>query len=235
MYSRRLRVQEKKDKRSAFIYIVFSIASLIILFTVGIPYSARFIGFLSEFKGAASVPNPQDQTPPPPPTFLDLPKATNKSNLELEGSTEPGVTLIVTLNGTQNEALANSEGKFLITLNLIDGENIISAKARDKAGNESVHETTAQIIFDDEPPQLTIETPSDGEAFFGEAQRVIAVKGQSEAGAKVTIAGRQTIVSSEGNFNHSLGLNDGENDIVLISEDRAGNKTELNLKVKFSP
>ncbi len=235
MYSRRLRIEEKRDKRTAFLYIVYAIVFLFLLFKFGLPYAVKLIGFVGEFKNASLVTEPEDKTPPPPPTFSNLPRITNTQTLEITGTTEPGVNVILTVNGRDSEVLANSNGSFSFTVNLSDGENTISAKSKDGAGNTSVQNTVEKVVLDTIAPLLEITTPSDGTSFYGTKQKQQTIVGTTDEDAIVQINGRRAIVEVGGSFSLNYGLSDGENLITITAEDLAGNKTETSLTVNFTP
>ena len=70
---------------------------------------------------------------------------------------------------------------------------------------------------------------------FVSTENEIMVKGKTEEKATVTVNERFVVVGSEGNFEYSLTLSEGENKILIVAIDKAGNKTEKELKVTYTP
>lgn len=235
IYSRRLRVEQKNDKRSTILYILLSLVILLLLFKYGISNVSKLIGFVGDFKNASKTPEQEDKTPPPPPSLENIPKATKEKTLEISGSTESGVKVIFNLNDQKAEVLANSDGRFIFNITLLNGENTISAIAKDKAGNESVQSTVKKVIFDNTPPELEITTPTDGTSYFGSKQKQLTISGKTSEGSKVQINGRWVITNSDGSFNYVYVFVDGNNELIITSEDEAGNKTEKLIVVTFTP
>jgi hypothetical protein len=65
--------------------------------------------------------------------------------------------------------------------------------------------------------------------------RQISIEGQTESGAQVNINGRWAVVDTNGKFNYTLSLEDGDNNFVITSKDEAGNETQLELNIVFTP
>ena len=175
-----------------------------------------------------------DNIPPPPPQIAPLPEATNSASLEIVGNAELDSTLILFLNGIEvKKILVSNEGKFSIRqIKLDEGENNLFAKAVDLAGNESQESVRQVIFFDKEPPVLEIESPKNGDSFFDD-QKEITIKGKTEKDAIVNINERKVIVNLEGEFESVYSLSEGTNEILIVSSDKAGNKTQESLKVYY--
>lgn len=233
-YSRRSRVEERKNMRRALFFIVLTMLALLFFFFLGLPTILRFSAFLSEIRKSSEPISKDDQTPPVPPRIDILPESTNENSIEIKGSTEPGATVILYLNDKNEEILANSEGNFTYSYNLKDGLNSISAVAKDKSGNESQKSNIVTVNFDTEPPELNISSPEDGSEYYGSKQRQVVIEGNTEGGSKVTINERIVIVESDGTFSFTTTLNEGDNTFSIKSEDKAGNYSESSLNLKYS-
>lgn len=196
---------------------------------------ANFAVFLGNLKKGGQPIESNDQTPPIPPRFEPISKATNKPEFEIKGSTEPGATIVLTLNGKDHDILANNDGEFHYEAQLVDGENIISAFSQDSAGNKSNEVQTQTIIFDHESPGLDIIKPQDGASFYGSKERQLVIEGKTEEEAKVNVNGRHVVVESTGSFTFLTTLAEGENKLSIKAEDIAGNITEKLITVTYSP
>lgn len=234
VYSRRFRVEERTDKARAIRYVFFSIVLLFLLFKFGLPYTVKLIGFVSDFKNSTVVPENNDTTPPAPPYVKNTPKETNVDSFEIAGTAESGVTVIIEHSGSVTETIANTNGDFLSTITLVGGENIIYISAKDQSGNMSISKTSVKVILDKMPPEIAINSPSDGSSFFGDKNKVVQIVGQTEPEATLTVSGHKAIVKSDGTFQSAVTLNNGSNEILIVSKDRAGNTKEQTLNLNFS-
>jgi len=234
-YSRLASVEEKRNMRRAFIFTILTILAILGVLFYGLPSVARFAAFLSDLRKSSLPVDRNDTTPPAPPRLDRLPEATKEPEIEISGVTEEGATVILTLNGKDEEVVADADGKFRFSYSLRKGENQILAKAKDRTGNESQPTAGITVLFDNEAPKLDISAPADGSQFYGDGQRQLAIKGTTEVGITLTINDRIVKVEEDGTFTFATTLADGENSFNLKSADKAGNQTEKALKVNFSP
>ncbi len=234
VYSRRLKVEEKENRRKAYGFALLTLACIAFMIYFGIPLLARVSNFTYDLRKSGEPIESSDKTPPPPPSFSELPSFTNKDRLDINGNTEPGVTVVIFLNDKRDEVVADSGGSFSKSLPLNNGENSIYAYAQDSAGNKS-HETSAfSITFDNQDPDLEVGSPKDGDMFYGQKQKQLPISGKTESGAQVYVNDRFVIMNSDGTFSYTYGLNDGENVLTVKAEDKAGNTTEETITVKFT-
>ncbi len=188
-----------------------------------------------EFKKVNETPEVEDTTPPPPPYLEALPKATKNSQIEIKGSTEPGVTVILNVNSEVYEVISDKQGQFSHTVTLDKEENIVYAFAKDASGNVSQKTNFYKIIYDNKPPTIEITKPRDGEEFFGSRQRQLVLEGATEKGASIEINGRFVLVDDDGNFSFVTTLSEGENKFLIKAKDEAENVTEKTISVRFTP
>lgn len=234
-YSRLSKLEEQKNVRSTAIFVILTIAALAAFFFFGLPTVIKFSAFLTDIRKSGEPVEKDDNTPPVLPRFDPLPEATNSNRVELIGRTEPGVTVTLFLNGTQEEILANNEGEFTYSFSLNKGNNRVSALAKDSAGNESQKSSVIVITFDNQPPEIEMTSPQDGTQYYGSKQRQVVIEGKTEEKAAVNINGRIVVVESDGSFAFTTTLSEGENQFTVKASDKAGNSTETVLKLNFSP
>lgn len=234
-YSRKSKVEERKNMRKAFLFGLLTIGAIVLFAFYGLGTLAKFVVFLGDLKKGNQPVQSDDTTPPIPPRFEPIPKETNKNNLDVKGSTEPGATVILVLNGRDYELLANNEGEFSFSANLVDGDNVISAFSQDNAGNKSNKTETQTVILDTSAPSLDITKPQDGSSYYGSKERQLVIEGKTEEEAKVSINGRNVVVETGGVFTFLTTLSEGTNALVVKAEDQAGNITEKTLTVMYSP
>jgi hypothetical protein len=234
-YSRKSKVEEKRNIRKAILFIFLTIGILVLFILYGFGALAKFAVFLGELKKGGQPVESNDQTPPIPPRFEPIPKATNEQELEIKGSTEPGATVILTVNGEDHDLLANNEGEFRYAADLLEGENIISAFSQDNAGNKNNAVQTLIVIYDHEAPKLELSKPQDGSSFYGSKERQLIIEGETDKETKVNVNGRHVVVESSGKFTFLTTLSEGENKLTIKAEDEAGNNTEKIVTVTYSP
>ncbi|MEJ2441808.1 MAG: hypothetical protein P8Y06_02730, partial [Patescibacteria group bacterium] len=75
----------------------------------------------------------------------------------------------------------------------------------------------------------------EGKEFYGAKERQITIEGVTEEGVSLTINDRVVAVDEDGGFAFSTTLGEGENNFNIKSADKAGNQTEMDFKVSFTP
>lgn len=234
-YSRLSRTEEKKNIRRALLFSFLTIASLILVIFLGLPALVKFSAFLTDLRKSSTPIDISDTTPPVLPRLEPLPETINEFNVEIKGSTEPAATVILFLNNKEEEILANKDGEFVYTFALLDGDNKIAAQAKDSSGNESQKTEVYNVTYDNQPPELEITGPEDGNEYYGSKQRQVVIEGKTEDEAQVNINDRLVVVDQDGTFTFTSTLSEGENQFSVKSVDQAGNSTEKSLTLHFSP
>lgn len=235
MYSRRLTIEEKKNKRRAISLIFLTVVILLGIFFYGLPTVVKFTAILTDINQSSQPVEANDTTPPPPPRLESMPIATKEEKIDIRGNTEAGAKVTLFLNDTEEEILADSSGKFSFNLTLTDGENSISAVSTDSSGNTSQKTEIQTVIFDKKLPELELIKPNDKAEFFGSKQRQVVVEGKTESEVRLQINQRQVVVENDGSFTFATTLSQGQNNFTVVAEDRAGNKTEKTFSVTFTP
>lgn len=233
-YSYHTRTEERKNTRSTFLFLFLTLVVITLAIFVGIPTLIQFASFLTNINKSSQSADVKDNIPPPPPSINLLPDTTNNTKLEVSGSSEPGATIKIFFNGVNEETIVNSSGKFILDLNLKDGENTIYAIASDQSGNESQKTQVLKVTLDKTPPDIEITSPQDGANFSGPKQKQIYIKGNTKVGASLSINDRFTLVQDDGSFTYVATLTDGENNFDIKSVDKAGNSSEKTLKVYYN-
>ncbi|ECE6272851.1 Ig-like domain repeat protein [Salmonella enterica subsp. diarizonae] len=155
------------------------------------------------------------------------------------GTTEPGATVILTLNKKTHTFQAGNDGRWHFTLPaanvLDDGIYQYTVQAKDIAGNTSSL-SAGWLTIDTTPPVLSLEDNSDtGTA----GDNITSINtptftGTSEANATITLNIDSkvftTTADSAGKWTITLdqSLNDGAYEYTLTAKDAAGNENTLN-------
>ena len=232
MISRRSRVQDKKTTRNALLLVIGSILLFLFFIFFGLPLFAKIAIFFGDLKKSSQPVQQEDKVPPGPPRINQLPSYTNDKVITVTGAAEAGSTLKLYNNDeVAKESVIDDTSLYSYEISLIKGENIITATAVDQAGNESEKSPIVRVIYSDEEPELIISSPQDGETIEG--QKSITIQGKTTPGNRVTVNERMVIVDDEGNFSTKFTLTEGENTLLFVAEDQAGNIIEKEVKVTF--
>jgi hypothetical protein len=145
--------------------------------------------------------------------------------VDVSGTTDVGGS--VSVNGTA--VLVDATGAFSTQMTLSGDSGTIVVRSTDAAGNSV--EKTLHVSFDTTPPVLTLTVPK----MFDKVYKLpLAVSGQTEAGATVTVNGATAPVQPDGTFDTSVGLlSDGMNIVTVKATDGAGNATTRTVSVSF--
>lgn len=234
--SRRSRLNrrlENQSRKTLILSVVGIFLIGVILLKFGIPLLAD-LGFLSSqiIPKKESTKKNNNEVYLSPPSINPLPEATNSEGIEVSGVSTTGETVSVYLNGSQfDEVEIESDGSFNLLIKLSEGTNIVKAKSVE-GDKESDFSESVNIDYLKNPPDLTIESPSDGETT---KESNFNVRGKTDPSARVSVNGFRAIVNSNGDFSYKLALREGENEVKIVAEDEAGNKTEKIVKLNYSP
>lgn len=235
-YTRVSRLEEKRTKKQFLIVLIGIVALLLIIFTVGIPFIVGASVFLGNLKSNQPIVTSNDTTVPVPPTLTSDFSATNSAQIKIEGYGEPESSLSLLVNGEQvKNILLPADGSFSFNdIPLQEGENTLLATVTDTAGNESVPSRELHVEYKKGSPKLEINEPEDNQT-FAKSQQEIQIKGITDPGVDVRINDRFVAVKDDGSFTFTVKLQDGENTLIIIARDSAGNETRLERKVNYQP
>lgn len=225
---------EQKTKKNLFLSLVGIILVLLLVFKFGLPLLINLSLFLSGSKGNQEQTENKDPSFIAPPILNPFPQATSSANVVISGvaSKDQVVNLYINDNFI-NKTKTKEDGTFSFEEAIEPGENVIKAKAvvKDK---ESEFSEPLTLVFKSAPPSLDIREPIDGQS-FGKEQNIADVHGITDPDVKITVNGFWAITDSQGLFSYRLPLQNGENKIKIIATDIAGNRTEKDVRVTYSP
>jgi hypothetical protein len=232
-YSRLSKRAESQSKR----YLILSILGILVMgflmLSYGIPFLANFTGFISGFQKSNDSNSNNENSFLIAPTLETLPSATKDSEIEIKGTALKDHEVAIYLNDALVDTnQVEADGTFSFNIFLKPGENRIKARI-EKDDNKSEFSDEEIIKYLNKEPLIEIKSPADGQKFEKE-QRQIEVSGTTDEGVKVTVNDFWAVMKGT-NFSYSLTLKDGDNEIKITATDEAGNKTEKNIKVSYSP
>jgi hypothetical protein len=228
--SRLQRKESTRRLRQAVFFTFLSLFLFVLLIFLGIPALTYLAVLIGNFKNATTPVETGHLLPPPPPHLQPLPEATNSAQINLAGFAQPGNTIKFYLSGTlQNEVVAENDGSFsFLQIKLTQGTNDIFVQAASQDGATSQPSGHLRIELDQQPPSLTIDEPAD-QSIFSYRQDTVNFKGQTEANVTLLINDHVAVLDQNYRFNYPFPLKNGENKIILLATDQAGNRTEKNL------
>jgi hypothetical protein len=230
--SRLTRNQGKKIARQSLGMIIFAIVAVLVFIFILMP---KLIGLFFNFIGTGDLSFKEEDTVPPQiPVVLPLPESTKEDQLLVEGYAE-AKTQVVILNNSEKvgEVTVDDEGAFEYELSLVNGDNSLSFYGIDEAENESTVTTPFTIVQDKEAPTLELENLTNGQEILSKSNQNYVIKGKTEPRAKLSVNERSIYVSADGSFQSNYFLAEGDNELKFVMEDRAGNKAEQVLTIKF--
>jgi len=240
-YGYRTRLQRRLEQRTKRQTLFFLLGIFSILFLLGIffvPFVQTVGKFFSLFKNektSSSVVR-TGKSLLIPPVLSPIPTATNSASISISGITvQKDVVVQLFINDSKESEIPTQEdGTFEFeNVGLQEGRNVI--KARVKRGTEfSKFSDEYQIIYKASKPLLEIVSPSDG-ATYSKDDNQITLKGKTDPENSVTVNGFLAVVDQEGSFSYPLSLQNGENRILVVAKDQAGNATEKEIKVFYNP
>jgi len=176
----------------------------------------------------------QDHTPPRSPFLTSSAKYSQTPLISISGYAEEGSTVKIYVNEAESgHTLADREGTFRFdNVTLLEGENRLFATATDNAQNTSPPSPVATIFYLSQPPKLELATPSEGQVIT-QKENGLVVRGLTDREATVTINNHRAIVDSQGLFSYTAYLQEGENRLLVVARDQAGNENVLERNIIY--
>lgn len=225
------RRQEKLQVKKSFFLSIGIVVIGVLIFSFGIGVLGGFADFLNKiFKNDSEDLSAKSVQPP----LLDeLPSATNSSRLKISGLALDGKKVYFFLGEEKQGETDVSGDRFSYEdFHLKEGDNEIKAKSINAIDSESDFSKSFKVIYDQKEPELSIESPTDGQGFSGNNR--VLFKGKTEKDAQVYANGFLANINSDGHFEVSVPLVEGDNEIEVKAIDVAGNIKSLKVKVHFS-
>lgn len=231
--SRLTRKVDQQSRKNLFFSVLGIIIVLFIIIRFGLPLLVNYSLFISGSKNNEEVKNNLASFVVPP-ILNPMPSATKSAEVVISGFASPKQIIELYINDNLIDKVSvDDKGIFSFEEKINSGENIIKVKAIID-NKESEFSRPISITLRNSSPNVNIESPSNGQS-FSKDQTTIDVRGTTDTDVKITVNGFWAIIDSGGHFSYRLLLASGENNIKIIAEDQAGNRTEKELKVTYNP
>jgi len=168
-----------------------------------------------------------------PPTLNPTAIATNSAQIAVSGFAQKNQTVNLYLNNQMVDTTStDSNGKFTFSsVMLKQGQNSLTAKSADSNNKESSSSNTLTVTYSKSAPSLSITQPQDGQTFTKNDSPTLEIQGKTDQSDQVTVNGAWAIVDDQGNYNYLYTLQNGDNDIKVVSTDQAGNQTTKEIHI----
>jgi hypothetical protein len=226
--------EEEKLLRKLFTNIAAVISIIVIVFAsfaFFAPKIGSLFGFVSKYRNDIGI---NTAIKPNSPVLAEIPKATKEKEITIKGYAQPGLTIILYINGPEKgRATTGNDGLFTFDkVELSNGKNTIFAKALDAKNIESERTPIYTISVDKDNPKIEIESPKEGEVVRNLDKR-IRIRGKSNEKITLKINGKLAVVKPDLTFDFLLGVNEGGVEIKIEAVDEAQNKTEQSIRVTY--
>ncbi len=233
MYSLKQYRKQKSNKKKSFFYVMLTLVSIVVLFFVGIQLLVSLINFISDLKYSGQVAEKSDTIPPNTPNIHTFSEFTSNENVEIKGNSEASSIIYLYLNGEKKEIVSNSDGNFVFSVNLSEGINEFYLTAIDGSGNESPRSKSYFITLDKTTPDLEISQPENNSTFYGIKNKLLEIKGKIDEPVTLKFNEKYVSPSDSGDFIFKYDLSVGENKIIYLAKDFAGNELSGEIIVYF--
>ena len=229
------RIKSKRSKQQTFVMIVVAVVLGWFILTSGFSLlinSSVFVGGLLgggrneyDFGSSPKFYNIE---------FDEIPSATNSAGLTVSGLAENLDEIKFYLNGSLTKKIKiDSDGKFSTVLTNYDqGSNELYAVGTNNKTNATKKTVTVSFFYKTAKPTIEITEPSDGHKTPRDEIKV-AGKTNSNEEMTVRIQGSLSTIDSNGNFQSFVRLKEGENKIMIVVNDTAGNSEEKEITVFY--
>ena len=215
----------------SFLFLFLAIVIGLFFFLVVIPAS---INFFFKIMDSGEVVVSENKIPPQVPIVSAPAEAVKDNPLILTGFAQVDDEVVLILNGVEDSRQKiDDSGEFEFSVKLDAGENTLSVYAINEAGLESAVSKEYKVTFDNQVPEIRVESPAANTEFVGRDNQNITINGFAEPKAKIYVNGRLNFANSEGEFKVTHRLEEGENKIELKAIDEAGNESLSELLVSF--
>lgn len=225
--------EEAATVKRIFALSAISVLLAIFMFTLGIPLLGKFADILELILGSRDQSQSQDEKIASAPNLDPIPAATNSASIDIKGFASEGNAVELYLNNNPAAKVDVAGGNFIFEhIQLQNGENTIAAKSLSASGQESDFSKTLAIKLDTEAPVLTVENPQENQSFS--INNRIKVSGKTDQDSQVYANGFLANINSEGQFEISIPVAEGDSQVEIRAIDEAGNVTSEKRSIHFS-
>ncbi|MDO8514880.1 MAG: hypothetical protein Q7S14_00105, partial [bacterium] len=149
-------------------------------------------------------------------------EATSSAEVKINGAADAKTIVELFQNtNSQGTTISSDDGSFTFDVNLLNGENNFTTQAISSAGKKSDLSSAYKIYYLNKPPKLDFEVKDN-----------TIISGTTDPGVNITVNDHFVLVDPLGNFKYSPYLSSGDNKILILATDKAGNVTKKEVQIK---
>ena len=225
--------QKKQLNNTIFFSLFILIAVIVLIFTVGLKIllnTSAFVARVTEKKSDTALKKNQNLI-----EDIDIdsiPVATNSARIFVGGSVVNFDQVEFYLNGdlVKEITLLTSDNFNEEIGDLNKGENEIYVIGKTKESGEEKKSKIFTVLFKGEKPKLEVKEPQDN---LKTNSSEIKVLGQTDKETYIKVNELPVVVDAQGLFQTLVRLKEGENKIIILAQDVAGNSEEKTLTVTY--
>lgn len=233
---RRIEKHQRKQLTKTIILLAFIlIVTLYFIFTVGIKILLNTSLFIANLFGKKTQTSPASRNDVYSLIKVDtIPFATNSAKIIVAGSVFnlTNVEFYINNEKVKEKTLTSSDYFSEEIGDLKEGNNEIYIKGKSEDGKIVKQTKKFSVFYKKNPPKLIIHEPENKSST---SQSEIKIKGSTDKETFIKINDFPVVVDADGNFETSLRLRQGENTIIIVAEDQAGNLEEKTITVTYQP
>lgn len=234
--SRLERQRRKKFIISSLFFLTILILLLIFIFTIGLKLLFNLSIFVAELGQPTTrvKTNDKEKMLNHELTIEEIPIATNSSEIFISGK-EIGferIRFYINEEEVKNIKVKEKESFVQKIGPLKQGENEIYLLGENKNLDKKQQTKKYLVFYKKEKPTLTIIEPEDKATV---SEQEITIEGKTDPEVSLKVNNNPVVVTSEGNFQTTIRLKQGENKILFEAQDMAGNSTTKELTINYSP
>ncbi|MDO8610668.1 MAG: hypothetical protein Q7R95_09050, partial [bacterium] len=207
-----------------FLYFIFTIGFKLLLST------SSFISSITSNKSEVQNSNPKNEFGT---VNIDtIPTATNSATIIVGGSVVNYGKVQFFINGEEvKETTLTTSDNFNEEIgDLKKGNNEVFVKAIMKDDSSSKQTQVYNVILKSEKPKLEIKDLQDNQKV---SKPDLTISGTTDKETFIKINDMPIVVDANENFRFSLILKEGDNKIIVIAEDVAGNQEKKELTIQY--
>ncbi|MBS4174443.1 S8 family peptidase [Bacillus sp. FJAT-49736] len=154
---------------------------------------------------------------------------TNEGKVTVEGTASPTTDVNIYNNGTKVASTKVADnGKFSAEVALSEGDNVLTAKSSVASGSTDAS-APVKVVYDKTNPTLTIDSPKNNDKTNRET---VTVEGKvNDANLDFVKVNGEKATVTDGKYSKRILLEEGQNDIKVVAQDKAGNKVSKKVTV----
>lgn len=230
--SRLVRKQDEDITKKTVLLGGITVLIFVAVLIFGLPLLIKLSVLLGNIKNQ-SKDNQEKLLPPLPPRLVVSFEATNSAKFTIHGVAEPNVEVELLKDDLSlGKNMVDEKGGFSFTNIILDkGGNTFTAIASKEKEGKSELSKAVTIIYDDQPPSLTMINPVEDKLTVDYSD--FDIVGKSDSDVSVQINGKLAVVDDEGGFKLKVQLNAGKNSLEIIVRNSAGNETKKTIELTY--